>query len=111
MTSCSGTKMKADGKLKKTDYCAYYREFEAKVPTAEPEEQLKLIEKIEGAKDFPTSLKKDYDTIIAAYKKAIAKEPVIQDEKVNQKASERMQRHAIENCEILKSDNPSGGGI
>lgn len=111
LSSCSGAKVKAEGKLKKTDYCAYYREFEEKVPTAGTKEQLKLLEKIASAKDFPETMRKDYDMIIEAYKKAIASKPVVQDEKKNQKASERMQRHAIENCEILKSNNSSGGGI
>lgn len=111
LSSCSGAKVKAEGKLKKTDYCAYYREFEEKVPTAKTKEQLKLLEKIASAKDFPETMRKDYDMIIEAYKKAIASKPVVQDEKKNQKASERMQRHAIENCEILKSNNSSGGGI
>ena len=111
LSACSGTKVKAEGKLKKTDYCAFYREFEEKVPTAQPKEQLKLFEKIAGAKDFPASLKKDYDQIISSYKKSIAGKPVSKDEKKNEAASKRMQRHAIENCEILKSNNSSGGGI
>lgn len=111
LTSCSGTKVKADGKLKKTDYCAYYREFEEKVPTASVKEQLKLIEKIASAKDFPENMRKDYDQIISAYKKSIAGEPVIKEEDINRKASEKINRHAIENCETLKSDNSSGGGI
>ena len=103
-TVCSGTKVKAEGKLKRTDYCAFYREFEEKVPTASPKEQLKLLEKISGAKDFPKEMRNDYDLIIASYKKSIAGEPVIKDEKKNAKASREIARHAIDNCEILKSN-------
>ena len=111
LSACSGSKVKADGKLKKTDYCAYYREFEEKVPTASSKEQLKLLEKIRSPKDFPKSMTSDYDQIIAAYKKTLAGEPVIQDEEKNQKASDQINRHAIENCETLKSNNSSGGGV
>ena len=111
ISSCSGTKIKADGKLKKTDYCAFYREFEEKVPTAKPKEQQELLEKVAGAKDFPEEMRKDYELIIKAYKAIDEGKAVSKDEKKNEEAANRMNRHAIENCEILTSDNPSGGGV
>ncbi|MBP9116216.1 MAG: hypothetical protein KBF89_07740 [Acidimicrobiia bacterium] len=111
LNACSKSKVKATGALKKTDYCAYYREFEDKVPTASTKQQLKLLEKLASAKDFPQELKSDYTQIISSYKKVIAGDGVMKQEKKNEKASNEITRHAIENCEILKSNSSSGGGI
>ena len=54
---------------------------------------------------------KDYELIIKAYKAIDEGKAVSKDEKKNEEAANRMNRHAIENCEILTSDNPSGGGV
>jgi|GEM_PF-3618008 len=99
---------KPEGKLKDTDYCKRYKEFEEKVPVVKADEQLELLQKIPEAKDFPTepsSLKDDYEFLIEGYKQVEKGTYDINQQDKYKQASERTQRHAIENCEILVSNS------
>ena len=99
---------KPEGKLKNTEYCKRYKEFEEKVPVVKPAEQLELLEKIVQAKDFPkdpSSLKEDYEFIIEGYNKIENDTYDINQQDKYREASERTQRHAIENCEVLVSNS------
>ena len=110
LSACSDSKQNASGALKRTQYCEYYREFDEKVATAKPKEQKALLEKITTAKDFPDtpkSLSKDFETIIDGYEKYLDGNYNVTEQDSYKKASVRIQRHAIDNCEILKSNSGS----
>ncbi len=99
---------KPEGKLKNTQYCKKYKEFEEKVPVVKTGEQLKLLEAVIDTKDFPSqppSLKQDYELIIDGYKQIGNGTYKTDNQDKYKKASERIQRHAIENCEILVSNS------
>lgn len=104
-SACSSdSQSSATGALKKTEYCAKYREFDDKVATASDKEQLNLIKAITNTKDFPESMKADYDLVIDGYKKSLAGENILKNETQYQEAAQRMNRHAIDNCELLESN-------
>lgn len=108
--SCSNSKQKASGDLKRTQYCERYREFDEKVSTAEPKEQKELLENIVKSKDFPNepaSLAADYKTFIDGLNKYLNGEDTKKDESKYKAASERISRHAIDHCELLKSNSGS----
>jgi hypothetical protein len=94
----------ATGALKKTEYCARYREFDDKVATASDEEQLILIRAISQAPDFPAELEADYTLVITGYEDALDGKNVTDNEDQFKEASTRMSRHAIDNCELLQSN-------
>ncbi|HMS24832.1 MAG TPA: hypothetical protein PKB15_03950 [Acidimicrobiia bacterium] len=105
--SCSSSKKKATGDLKRTQYCERYREFDDKVATVKPKEQKRLLEQITKAKSFPSSLLKDYTVMIEGYEKYLDGESVRQDEKKYEEASNRIARHAIDHCELLTGNSGS----
>ena len=102
---------KTEGKLKNTDYCKKYKEFEEQVPTVSAGEQRKLLEQVLKTEDFPgnpKSLKQDYEFIIDGYEKKENNTYDINQQEKYKQASERMQRHAIDNCELLVSNSGTG---
>lgn len=110
VVSCSSKKSSAKGELKRTQYCERYREFDDKVATAEPKAQKQLLEKILASNDFPktpASLKKDYETVIDGYDQVEKGTYDIANQDIYKKASERISRHAIDTCELLKSNSGS----
>lgn len=104
--ACSSSDKKDSDSLKSSQYCERYREFESKVATAKPKEQLKLIKKILEAKDFPstpTTLRTDYETVISEFEKALDGQEVLSNEEANKEAAIRINRHAVDNCATLES--------
>lgn len=110
LASCGSKKNSATGALKRTQYCERYREFDEKVATADAKEQKQLLENIVKSKDFPkspASLLKDYETVIEGYSQFENGTYDVNNQEIYKDASDRMNRHAIDNCEILKSNSGS----
>jgi len=107
LNGCSSTKQKGQGDLASTRYCKAYIAFENRVATAKRNEQLRLLKNILSTKDFPkdNSLKKDYELVIDGYEKVANGQEVRSDEKAYKEAVLRINRHAVEHCNTLKSQS------
>lgn len=111
LTACADkSASKPVGALKNTDYCKSYKKFESTVATDSLEQQRKALEKIIETKDFPTSpssLREDYEFLIEGYKKVANNTYDIGEQEKYKAATKRIQRHAIDNCDILVSNSDS----